>query len=210
VESARAEETGIGWALDANKRSLCGLAHGNAGVATALFDAWRAGGGRDLRDAALRAIAYERSQRVDERAAWRDLREGEEEAFMATWCNGAPGIALARTRMLAIEDLPELRDDLAIAVRGTKASVLHAGHVCCGTAGVDEILFEVGRRTTDAALVEIARRRSMWRLVTAKRAGAWPHVVTRGLMRGTAGVALGLLRMTERGRDLACVLDLGA
>jgi lantibiotic modifying enzyme len=218
--------TAIGWPLDADGPSLCGLAHGNAGVALALMEAWRSTTTHKSQQKARpelllagihRALAYERSLRDDAAKNWADLRRSDHQdssrpAMMATWCNGAPGIALARSRMLELG--ADLADDLAMAIETTKHASLSlpAGHLCCGTAGVDEILFEVGVRNGNATQIEIARRRTMARLLQAEQAdnGEWPHVVTQAFMRGSAGIGYGLLRMTRAGRDaqLPCVLDL--
>jgi lantibiotic modifying enzyme len=212
LATARPQATGVGWPLRAARKPLCGMAHGNSGVAMALFEAWRLGGPRELRDVALLALDYERSLFSEAEQNWPDLRDDESGAsFMAAWCNGAPGIALARSRMLAIDDVRELREDLARAVETTKVAHLRGGHLCCGMGGLDQILFEVGARQGDAALTESARRRTMSRLTEARVAGRWPHVVSHGLMRGLAGIGLGLLRMSGRGNEaneVPCVLDL--
>jgi type 2 lantibiotic biosynthesis protein LanM len=211
VETAAAREAGVGWPLRSDAPPLCGMAHGNAGIAAALFEAWRLGGSRDLRDTALRALAYERALRNEDAKNWPDLRaDVPPGTFMSTWCNGAPGIALARSRILAIEDQADLREDLELAVAATKEAALPGGHLCCGMGGIDEILFEVGARMDDAALVELARRRTMSRITRSEHDGRWPRVVVRGLMRGSAGIGLGLLRMSTRGDQIPCVLDLSA
>jgi len=201
LRAARPQAAGIGWPMTEGSRALCGLAHGNAGIAMALMEAWRRGGPRDFRDAAEQALVYERSVRLDDN--WPDLRERDNAPSMSTWCNGAPGMLLARTRLLAIDDVGNAREDVELALRTTRDAVSPAAHLCCGMAGIDEILFEVGRRNADAALTEVARRRAFSRIdIDASR------VVSQSLMRGSAGLGFLLLRMTEKGRDLASVLDL--
>ncbi len=212
VASAQVQEKGIGWPLHAGENALCGLAHGNAGIALALLEAWRAGGARELRDAAESALLYERSVRDDDAGNWPDLRvpdpkRTEPPPLMSTWCNGAPGILLTRSRILEIDDsLGNAREDFDLALATTRAAASPAVHLCCGTAGIDEILFEVGARIRDAALMDVARRRVF---AIEIEEGRVPHLVGQALMRGASGIGLSLLRMTEAGRTIASVLDLG-
>jgi type 2 lantibiotic biosynthesis protein LanM len=216
VAAAKPQASGIGWPIRPGEHALCGLAHGNAGIALALMEAWRAGGSREqsLRTAAEAAILYERSLRDDELGNWPDLRPDLPDGGppMSAWCNGAPGILLARSRLLGVDDAfggGSARDDFEVALRTTRAVRSPAVHLCCGTAGIDEILFEVGLRNDDAALTEVARRRMMAR-VEIDEMGRCPQLVGRGFMRGSAGVGFALLRMTTEGRALATVLDLSA
>lgn len=217
VANAQRQAEGVGWPLREGKRALCGFSHGNAGIAVALLEAWRSGGSGDLRTAARAAseaaIAYERAVRDDAAGNWPDLRDDDPRAPSAsprtaitTWCNGAPGILLARSRMLAIDEIGAARDDFELALRTTRTATSAAVHLCCGTAGIDEILYEVGRRNGDAALTEVARRRVMQ--IEIEPEGSNPRVVSHALMRGSAGLGFLLLRMTSKGRDLASVLDL--
>jgi lantibiotic modifying enzyme len=209
VETAVPASSGVGWPMQPGAPPLCGMAHGNAGIAVALFEAWRLGGSRELHDVARRALAYERALRDDATKNYPDLRpDVPKGTFMATWCNGAPGIALARSRMLAIDDQADLREDLELAIVATREAWLPGGHLCCGMGGLDDILFEVARRTDDRALAELARRRTMSRITRSEREGRWPRVVARGLMRGSAGIGLGLLRVSTQGTEVPCVLDL--
>lgn len=209
VTRARTQTSGVGWLLREGQRALCGLSHGNAGIAVALLEAWRAGGSRDLRDAATEALAYERAVRDDAAGNWPDLRDNDPKSpapIMTTWCNGAPGILLARARVLAIDEIGDARADFDLALRTSRTASSAALHLCCGTAGIDEILFEVGRRNDDAALTEVARRRVMQ--IEIDDDGSTPRVVSRAFMRGSAGVGFLLLRMTAKGQELATALDL--
>lgn len=208
LTTARREAHGIGWPLRDGKRSLCGFSHGNAGIAVALLEAWRSGGSRDFRAAAEEALAYERSVRDDTAGNWPDLRDDGPSPSppMSTWCNGAPGILLARSRVLAIDDIGAAREDFDLALRTTRAATSTAVHLCCGTAGIDEILYEVGLRNGDAALTEVARRRAMQ--IEIHEDGTAPRVLSHGFIRGSAGLGFLLLRMTAKGHELATVLDL--
>ena len=91
-----------------------------------------------------------------------------------------------------------------MAIESTKATVLRAGHLCCGMAGIDEILFEIGSRLGDQALVRMAQSRRAAVLLDPSFA-AGPVL---GLMQGAAGLAYSLLRIGEV-TTLPCVLYLG-
>jgi type 2 lantibiotic biosynthesis protein LanM len=212
LRHAKRESAGIGWPTAEGRPSCCGMAHGNAGIAMALAEAWRLGGPREFRDAAESAHRYERSLRDDVRGEWQHLRALDPDrpsppAFMSTWCNGAPGIALARARVLSIFDDAGARADLELATRTTCTASRALDHLCCGEGGLDEILFTLGTSSHDAALIDLARRRAMARLVRSEDRRP-PFAENEGFMLGAAGVGFSLLRMTTKGQALASVLDL--
>lgn len=198
---ARTLEGGVGWGPP-DRPALCGFAHGNSGIALALGEAARLVPGRGWSELAVAATAWERQHRLDQQANWRDLRsEGPDSLSFAAWCHGAPGIALARARLLSLHERPEWRDDLRVALEGTRRSRLEAGHLCCGQAGLDEVLLELGRRTHDESLAAEARARGLARVRAARREG-WrvrpgipPHVSVPGMMQGLSGIGYGLLRL---------------
>lgn len=214
ARAARELEGGVAWGPP-ERPALCGFAHGNSGIALALQQAEGLWPGRGFGELAGAATDWERRHRVDEEGNWRDLRpEAEGSAGFAAWCHGAAGIAVARARLLELRDLPEWRDDLRLAIEGTRRSALAAGHLCCGQAGLDEALLEVGRRTGDADLAAEARTRGLARLRAARRAGwlARPglpaHVSAPGMMQGLSGIGYGLLRLGSPAGLLPSLLSL--
>jgi lantibiotic modifying enzyme len=216
LRTACACSVGVGWATASTTVPLCGMAHGGSGVAMALAEAFRRTSNLDYWQACMAALAYERSQRSDEHRNWPDLRDSGSEqraTFMTAWCHGAPGIALARSRILQVRDHPLAREDLEMAIETTKTALVRAPHLCCGLAGVDDIVFEVGRRLGDRMLVQEAERRRMGALVRAREQG-WlgrrslsKQTRAQGFMQGLAGLAYGLLRAAGA-ENLPCVLDL--
>ena len=142
----------------ADRRPLCGLAHGASGVALALAEAAAqqpvlAAEAGPLIGAAL---AWERAWFDPIRGSWPDLR-GESISYPAWWCHGAAGIGLVRLRMLALQraglnlGLPEssLLAEAAAAVRAGSAelgrAVAGGGHpagltLCHGAGGALELL----------------------------------------------------------------------
>lgn len=114
---------GVSWpdptALDpVEARPLCGLSHGNSGIALALAEAAvafpGAGAGAGTRASALaaQALAWEAAWFDPIAGGWPDLRGGEP-TFPAMWCHGAAGVGVARLRLLRLveEEGLDLRAD---------------------------------------------------------------------------------------------------
>jgi len=203
LEGAQRTEQGLGWVTPLGPRPLTGFAHGVAGIAwflLALGD--RARSGR-FRDAALRALAYERSEYSPEHRNWKDLRAvSAEGGFMTALCHGAPGIGLGRVLSLPYLDTPELRDEIRIAMETTLAHGFGGNHsLCHGDLGNLEVLTLAAEALADA---ELARRRdALTRAVVASLdtvgllCGVPTGVETPGLMSGLSGIGYALLRLAE-------------
>src|SRR5262249_7884271 len=81
-----------------------GFSHGAAGLALALLELHSITGRLDFRDAARRAFDYEETLFDPHRGNWADLRRPSGTSrFELAWCNGAPGIALARLRAAVLD-----------------------------------------------------------------------------------------------------------
>ena len=180
-------------------------------MAWALLKLAAATGEARFRDAALAAIAYERSLFSSEAGNWPDLREfakvdpakddGQAE-FMSAWCHGAPGIGLARLGSLSYLDNPEIRAEIDVALRTTLAQGFGGNHsLCHGDLGNLELLLQASQVLPDP----------QWKAQTARIASAilesidqhgWLcgvplGVETPGLITGLAGIGYGLLRLAE-------------
>src|SRR5262249_48856943 len=120
LRSAEPMPSGIGWVTSIkSSQPLTGLSHGASGFAWALFRLSRLTGDVAYRNAALEALAYERSQYRPQSRNWPDCRDesgvvtpdgGTKVTCMTAWCHGAPGIGLMR-----LHCLPELDADMASA-----------------------------------------------------------------------------------------------
>lgn len=216
---------GLGWVVEvAGETPLAGISHGAAGIALALLRLDREfaleTGGR-FRQAALGALAYERTLYDPARRNWPDLRaearehaglaEGEDH-FMVAWCHGAPGIGLARIAGLPDLDDDAIREEIALAVETTLAAGFGTNHCLChGDLGNAQLLLEAARATGDRALAEQAYRIAGGILAGIEREG-WLYGLPfgaepLGLMTGLAGIAYGLSRLAVPDR-LPCVLTL--
>nr|WP_255207667.1 type 2 lanthipeptide synthetase LanM family protein [Myxococcus sp. AM009] len=214
--TATPQSQGLGWLSPATGGlALCGLAHGAAGIALALLRLASATGEPRFHTAAMEALAYERGRFSPEAGDWPDLRAdaglhgGDGPAFMCGWCNGAPGIGLARISGLPMLDDHRVREEIAAAVRATLTGGLGYNHgLCHGDLGNVLFLLEASRALHDDTLL-----RRTYQLAGGILQGIESHgylhglpdsIETPGLMVGLAGIAHGLLRLAapERVADL--------
>ncbi|MEP6767995.1 MAG: type 2 lanthipeptide synthetase LanM [Acidobacteriota bacterium] len=215
---ARAAVAGSGWGWPSSDGTcLAGLAHGAAGISLALARLAEGGAGERFADAARKARRYEESLFDSERENWPVLSpfRGRPPVFMKAWCHGAPGIALARAGMLGRAPDASLSRELERAMSAAVSTgFLSTDHLCCGNAGLAEILLAAG----DAA------GRDDWRLAAGRRMAALLHAaVSRGrfrldneqsdsappddpgFFRGLSGIGYALLRSAAP-ESLPCVL----
>ncbi|MFL5357707.1 type 2 lanthipeptide synthetase LanM family protein [Archangium sp.] len=205
------QEKGSGWmTLVKSPQPLSGFSHGASGMAWALEELAAASGQARFSAVADEALAYERTLFSPEQLNWRDTRASGHS--MQAWCHGAPGIGLARARMLRHRDTPLLREELRAAVAGTlEQGFGYNDSLCHGDLGNLELLVaaqavgespEVGafiQGTLEALLARATRRE--WRCATPLGTD------TPGLMIGLAGIGWGLLRFAEPG-EVSSVLTL--
>jgi lantibiotic modifying enzyme len=148
----------LSWPLNAapDAPHLLGLSHGAAGAATAFLELHAVTGAPRWREAAQRAMAYERSRYEPRALNWPDLRGSGSQgdwrpSFPVFWCHGAPGIALSRLRAVELIVDEEARQEAVIALDTTRAAVENgvaaSGNfsLCHGLAGNAEVLL-LGRR----------------------------------------------------------------
>jgi type 2 lantibiotic biosynthesis protein LanM len=190
-----------------DRRFLTGFSHGAAGFAYALCRLHTLTREPRLLDAVRELIQFERSTFLEYEENWPDLRYPESHRFAAAWCHGAPGIALAR-----IASLPTMQDDetdkeieraLAITLQHEPG---YADYLCCGTAGIIDILISTGRRLGRPALLEHARALAFDMLQRARAADEYAlglpsagRLRAPGLFQGLSGIGLTLLRVTQLG-----------
>ncbi|RPI21249.1 MAG: type 2 lantipeptide synthetase LanM [Acidobacteria bacterium] len=196
-------------------RFLTGMSHGAAGIAMALLRLYRELPEPDSRyvDAALEGIRFETVHFDKVEGNWKDFRADQQGRYMTAWCNGAPGIALARTATLEVLDAPEIRADIEAGIQTTlKMTALRLDHLCCGTFGRALVLSEIGNRL---GRPELGYRARQMRAATIRRAGASHDfrlflqlsgkVLHPGFFQGLSGIGYELLRSRSQAR-LPCVL----
>lgn len=192
-----------GWPTLPGSPPLTGMAHGASGIALALAEAGVALADDRYLDAAVRGLRFESSTYDAEAGNWPDYRAESGAGFMLGWCAGAPGIALARRRLLELlpehPDADAWRTDLEQAARATAAPLLLArDHLCCGNLGRVAVLHAIGQRQSRADWTAAAQR--ITDAVVARAGSGLPRsllgpraadgLAVPGLMTGEAGHAL--------------------
>ncbi|MEM7592879.1 MAG: type 2 lanthipeptide synthetase LanM family protein [Cyanobacteria bacterium P01_A01_bin.83] len=200
-----ASDTGYrAWAT-VNGKLLTGFSHGAAGIAYALLRLYAVASDPTFLQGAEEAIAYEGSVFDSPAQNWPDLR-AEKLRFSMSWCNGAPGIGLARLGSLAILDTPEIRQNIEVALQTThKFSFPDIDHLCCGNFGRIEMLLVAAEKLERTELLNIAQQRAAYVLDQAKKIGSFqifpkhcPGLYNPGFFQGTAGIGYELLRLADR------------
>jgi type 2 lantibiotic biosynthesis protein LanM len=215
LKNGRIVPGGMAWeTVPGQMPMLAGHAHGTAGIARVLLDLASITGRGCFRDAAMQAVAYERSVFSPERQNWPDLRMpdervaalfGREPAFMLGWCHGAPGIGLARLAMIDREPSAELQADVNAALESTAREGFGGNHsLCHGDLGNLDFLVEASHRQPGVMSPERTRRHAT-AVLNDIRARGWRcgtpfDVETPALMNGLAGIGYELLRVAAPDR----------
>lgn len=192
-----------GHALD---RGLNGYCHGDSGTATILLGASQIGWiDAPAAGAMAEACVRRESKRFSESLGdWPDLRPGSDRSRPAAgWCNGMPGIALARyilrerfpdvaPRAVAT-DMKRIAANSKQLLRGQKG----IDHLCCGTASYAESLRALALRDPRIfpAYSESVNRLAHRTESSTLRLGVPPTcpLPPVGLFRGISGVLVALL-----------------
>lgn len=213
---ARAETMpqGIGWKTPLNKEQpLTGLSHGAAGIALSLLMLAHVSDEHRFRQAAIAAIAYERSVFSPQEQNWPDLRainfrgsgspaSEQGQYFLVTWCHGAPGIGLARLASLSYIDDETIRQEIAIALKTTLTNGFGLNHsLCHGDLGSLEVLLTASQILPDPWYREQVNHLAAMILDSIDTygysTGVPLGVEVPGLMTGVSGIGYELLRLAE-------------
>ncbi len=189
-----------------------GLSHGASGIGLALLEVYAATGRPEFREAARRAFEFEDTLFDRSRGNWADRKRGSGVMrFESAWCNGAPGISLARLRAAALD--PDRSEDyLAMARVGiaTTRELLATKRAsprcdvtpCHGLGGLIEILDIAGRILDDPSHRDQALASADALIDRHSGSDDWPSGLYSGgpnpsLMLGTAGIGYTLLRLHD-------------
>ena len=136
------------WSSSSGQPALLGFSHGVAGYAAALARLHMFSGEERHHKAAASALAYERARFNKDKGNWPDYRQrssdsdSDQPSFMASWCHGAPGIALGRACLwgTALWD-EQCAQEIGVGLQTTAATqALAADHLCCGSLGLMVLL----------------------------------------------------------------------
>lgn len=218
VGRLRPHRTGVFWNLTPGARlPLCGMAHGNSGIAFVLTElASAAGHGPDHPLVAVvdAALAYEDRFYDEDQQNWPDHRlpldAGEDgERYGNAWCHGAAGIGLARlgTPEIGLSGQDRFLEGALARTRGDIRSVLDRGvswltfTICHGLAGLAELPLHVGGEAREAAEAvgrgALGQLREMGGVLSGQER---PDVEDHSLFVGSAGVGHFLLRLEHGDR----------
>ena len=189
------------------EKPLTGFAHGAAGIAYALLRLYAFTQELEYLEAALEGIEYERTVFSESAGNWPDYRESKQQKgqtnFMVNWCSGAPGVGLGRLGSLEIVKMPEIEQEIEIALKTTQKYGLQArDSLCCGNLGRSEALLVGARRLTRPDWHQVALQQATNVVTRSKRTSSYqllptlPHLVFNpGFFQGTSGVGYQLLRL---------------
>lgn len=209
--AVRVDEGKVGWVTILD-RVMSGFSHGAAGIAYALLRLSALDGDTSLRELAREAIAYEDGLFDEEHGNWPDMRQVGE-FWNASWCHGAPGIALGRLGGLASLDDAEVRRDIDRGVALTLARAPYdVDYACCGNAGLYDFLISAGRRLGRVDLHDAAMRAAKRIVLRARAEDSYAldpllprQIPNPTFFQGMSGIGYTLLRCARP--ELASVLS---
>lgn len=187
---------------------LTGFSHGAAGIAHSLLKLYEVTNDDKFYSAAEEHINYENSLFNKLQGNWPDLREDQTNNFvsMTSWCHGAPGIGLARLGNLNVMNNEMVVHDINAAIKrsGFVEHGLKIDHCCCGKSGLDELMFEAGRRLnrpelTRNALINYSNiinkyeKQKSFRLFNNRNV----EIYNFGFFQGLSGIGYQLLRCVD-------------
>jgi len=220
VDAARPDGA---WTPPGGGPPLAGFAHGAAGIARALDALARASGEEAFAAAAAAGRRYEQAIYDGARGDWPVLVAGKapgsvERRWLASWCHGAPGVALDRALEVASgSDAPTARAELeAAAATLSRLELPEVDHLCCGTAGRVSALAAAARWLGSDERLAAARELARRGLARAESRGGWSiptggpdgERAELGFFRGYPGLAWTLVSLTPAGAALPIVAAL--
>ncbi len=124
---------------------------------------------------------------------------------MNSWCNGAPGIGLARLAMYKISPSPQLLEDIEQAIDLVlRDQITELDQLCCGALGHCELLLSAGLYFDRDEWVNAAQALAEASIKKASQGGGFRllktlplHIPMPGFMQGDAGIAYQLLRISK-------------
>jgi len=201
-------------------KSLTGLSHGASGIALSLLKLYDVTSNKAFLEAAKEGIEYESSVFDNSLKKWPDLRLSQQVNqvdAMYAWCNGSPGIGLARLGSLPTTDTQETYKDIEIALDMTQKYELFNGnsgvdYLCCGSLGRTELFVLASQKLARQDLLISARKNAALAITKAEKNQDYnllPHLPDSSLspsfFKGSAGLGYQFLRLANP-RSLPSVL----
>jgi type 2 lantibiotic biosynthesis protein LanM len=207
---------------EARNKLMTGFSHGASGISLSLLRLYAATLNPAYLEAAKEAIEYESSVFDQSLKRWPDFRLSEQANqfdIMYAWCNGSPGIGLARLGSLPIIEAKETYADIEIALDMTQKYELFNGssdvdYLCCGSLGRTELFVLASQKLDNKKWLITARKNVALTVARATENKAYsllPHlsdsVLSPSFFKGSAGLGYQFLRLAHP-QSLPSVLTL--
>ncbi|MGQ8813596.1 type 2 lanthipeptide synthetase LanM family protein [Bacillus sp. NA_165.1] len=211
LRKSQSMQNGTAWVTSSiHKTPLSGIAHGNAGICLSLARLYETTGDQRYLDACMAGIEYENSLYCPKENNWKDLRftEGHtpDNHFVMYWCNGAPGLGIARIGMARHIKSEIINNDISKSLEKTmKDGFTEVSYsLCHGDMGNLELIllgadyFDSSQLNTfasqmmDHILKEVEKSGNHW------KCGIPGRQQIPGLMLGLSGIGYQLLRLYNR------------
>jgi lantibiotic modifying enzyme len=194
-----------GWKRPNGDSSL-GFAHGSAGVAFAAASFAKLSGNEAAIRLTRTALEFDRKFFSLTDHNWPVLTKAES-PWMVAWCNGRPGILLARLAANQILDDSRLAEEIDTCLEHFNVPA-HLDFWCCGRSGASEILRDCGQALHKQEYVTAAKQMVDEILERAYRTCffrfgidfAENYCFQPSLFRGLAGIAYSALRSIAPGK----------
>ncbi|XOI98614.1 type 2 lanthipeptide synthetase LanM family protein [Paenibacillus polymyxa] len=221
LKLAQPMDQGMAWVTSAiNKTPLSGIAHGNAGICLSLARLYSATGNKVYLETCMEGLKYEEALYSPEVNNWKDLRftDGSmpEEHYVMYWCNGAPGLGIARIGLAQQLRSLGAMDTVEKDIRRALDKTMEEGFtevsysLCHGDMGNLELFLLAAEYLQDEELKEYSVQMANYIVTQVRhdnhhwRCGIPGRQQIPGLMLGLAGIGYQLLRLYNR--DLPSVL----
>ena len=197
---------------EARNKPMTGFSHGASGIALSLLRLYATTSDTAYLEAAKERIEYERSVFDKSLRRWPDFGLSKKENqldIMYAWCNGSPGIGLARLDSLPTIQTEETYTDIKIALDMTQKYELFNGsrdvnYLCCGNSGRTELFVLAFQKLNNQDWLTFARQSIALTIARAKENEAYsflPHlfnsVLSPSLFKGSAGIGYQFLRLAN-------------
>ncbi len=211
LESQRRERAFESHRLNLAAFRKPGFAHGIAGISYVLLRLYEVTQDHRFRDAAEEIVDAEIGKDLSQP---KDRYAKIQAPLMGTWCNGIPGILLARLGSLSILKNSTIEEQIEETVRITESwSLDGVDHVCCGNFGRIETLLVAADKLARSRLQSAVREKMAGVIDRASHNRAYqlqgelfgaPYFDS-SFFHGVSGIGYGLLRIANPDR-LPCVL----
>lgn len=197
------------WDSSDSHPPLTGFAHGVSGIAYSLLRLGETADAPRYCDAAIEALAYERSAYSEADGNWPDFRDSDGSTYLDAWCHGRTGIGLARLGMESYTSHESVSVGIERACENFPMELAPEDNLCCGNAGRTEFLLEANRRGYDTS----GNPRDLLAKLLARKSRDGGYTLPTGadvttdptLFDGIAGIGYTTLRVIDP-ETLPCLL----